>query len=106
MYSLEELIQFKEQRLENHSAARAYRSRVIGILLTGGGEDGTDGLTAIGYAGGIAIIQDPEEAPHPWMPPTALRKDHVDLVLPLMEIVPTLLTLAAGEPLPEQAIAY
>jgi hypothetical protein len=35
----------------------------------------------------------------------ALGRDHGDLVLPLLEIVPTLLTLAAGEALPELAIA-
>jgi len=87
------------------SAAREYGSRVIGVLLTGGGEDGTAGLTAIRHAGGIAVIQDPEEATHPWMPLSALRNDHVDLVLPLEEIAPTLLTLAAGEVLP-QATAW
>jgi hypothetical protein len=39
------------------------------------------------------------------MPLAALGRDHGDLVLPLLEIVPTLLTLAAGEALPELAIA-
>jgi len=83
------------------SAAVEYGSRVIGVLLTGGGDDGTAGLTAIGHAGGISIVQDPEEASHRWMPLSALRKDHVALVLPLAEIAPTLLTLAAGEALPQ-----
>jgi two-component system chemotaxis response regulator CheB len=85
------------------SAAREYGSRVIGVLLTGGGEDGTAGLTAIRHAGGIGMIQDPEEATHPWMPLSALRNDHVDLVLPLVEIAPALLALAAGEVLTEPA---
>jgi two-component system chemotaxis response regulator CheB len=71
------------------------------VLLTGGGEDGTAGLTAIERAGGVAIIQDPDEAPHPWMPLTALREDHVDLVLPLAEIAPALLALAAGQVVPD-----
>jgi two-component system chemotaxis response regulator CheB len=79
------------------SAAREYGSRVIGVLLTGGGEDGAAGLTAIQHAGGFTIVQDPEEALHRWMPLSALRKDHVDLVLPLAEIAPTLLTLASLE---------
>jgi chemotaxis response regulator CheB len=35
--------------------------------------------------------------PHPWMPLTALNRDHVDLVLPLEQIGETLVRLARGE---------
>jgi len=41
------------------SAASVYGPRVIGIILTGGGSDGTQGLIAIEQAGGLAIVQDP-----------------------------------------------
>ncbi len=79
-----------------YSAARAYGSRVVGVLLSGGGDDGTDGLTAIENAGGISIVQNPEEAPHPWMPLTAINRDHVHLILPLDRIAAVLVALAAG----------
>src|ERR1700736_482016 len=44
------------------SAASIYGSRVTGIILTGGGSDGTKGLIAIEQAGGLAIVQDPDDA--------------------------------------------
>ena len=78
------------------TAAQAYGARVVGVVLTGGGDDGVDGLIAIKHAGGISIAQDPDEAPHPWMPRSAILYDHVDLVLPLLEIAPALVTLAQG----------
>jgi two-component system chemotaxis response regulator CheB len=56
-------------------------------------------------AGGLSLVQDPEEAAHPWMPLTALMRDHVDLVLRLDEIVPVLLTLADGRPVDQQPTA-
>jgi two-component system chemotaxis response regulator CheB len=71
---------------------------VVGVLLTGGGDDGVDGLIAIKVAGGISIVQDPAEATHPWMPWNAIVHDHVDLVLPLAGIPAALGLLAAGEP--------
>jgi two-component system chemotaxis response regulator CheB len=68
------------------SAASIYGSRVIGIILTGGGSDGTKGLIAIEQAGGLAIVQAPGEALDPGMPLSALLRDNPDLCLPLSEI--------------------
>jgi two-component system chemotaxis response regulator CheB len=78
------------------SAAAAYGSRVVGVLLSGGGDDGVSGLTAIKAAGGLSIVQHPDEAPHPWMPANAIAFDHVDAVLPLEEIAAVLSSLARG----------
>ena len=50
------------------SAAYVYRTRVIGIILTGALDDGTSGLWTIKRLGGMAICQDPEEATFPEMP--------------------------------------
>ena len=44
------------------SAAAAYGSRVIGILLSGGLDDGCNGLKEIRNQGGIAIVPEPSEA--------------------------------------------
>src|ERR1700730_1240834 len=68
------------------SAASMYGSRVIGIVLRGGGSDGTKGLIAVKQASGLAIVQDPGDARDPGMPMNALLHDNPDLCLPLSEI--------------------
>ena len=55
------------------SAAVAYNSRVIGIILTGLLEDGTAGMQTIKQCGGTCIVQDPEEAEYPDLPKSVLR---------------------------------
>jgi two-component system, chemotaxis family, protein-glutamate methylesterase/glutaminase len=79
------------------SAAETYGEAVVGVLLTGGGEDGASGLTAIGNANGLALVQDPNEAYMPYMPLNAIRFDHVDGAFPLDALAPILASLARGE---------
>jgi two-component system chemotaxis response regulator CheB len=79
------------------SAAEAYGPRVMGILLTGGGDDGVRGLINIKAAAGISIIQNPTEAKASSMPMNALLYDHVDLVLSLQEIPSAVSALAQGK---------
>lgn len=68
------------------SAADAWGERVVGILLTGANEDGAAGLQAIRRAGGITIVQDPDEAEVPTMPLAALQRFSPDYILPLRDI--------------------
>ena len=63
------------------SAAEAYGDHVIGIVLSGGMDDGTLGLQYVKKHGGLAIIQHPNEALYPSMPESALRGTDVDYVL-------------------------
>ncbi|MBV1800401.1 chemotaxis protein CheB [Siccirubricoccus sp. G192] len=72
------------------SAARAYGSEVIGVILTGGLNDGTAGLYEIEQRGGTTVVQDPDDAVSPSMPRSALHHVAVDHCLPLAQI-PTLL---------------
>lgn len=56
------------------SAADVFRSHVIGIILSGMGCDGAEGLKEIHQAGGLCAIQDPNTAAYPSMPESALVK--------------------------------
>lgn len=73
------------------TAAEAFGSRVIGVVMTGMLDDGTAGLTAIKRHGGLSVVQDPEDAQFPDMPRSALRRMRVDYCVPLAQI-PRLLT--------------
>jgi two-component system, chemotaxis family, protein-glutamate methylesterase/glutaminase len=79
------------------SAARAAASRVVGVVLSGTGDDGVRGLIAIKAAGGLSLVQDPEEARHAGMPRSALACDRVNAALVLSDLAPTLRALAAGD---------
>ena len=78
------------------SAARAYGSGVVGVILTGGLTDGTAGLFEVKRHGGLAVVQDPDDAVSPSMPQSALRHVAVDHCLPLVDIPIFLAELVAG----------
>jgi two-component system chemotaxis response regulator CheB len=63
------------------TAARAFGARVIGIVLSGGLDDGTHGLELIKRHGGLAIAQDPQDAVMPSMPLSAIQNVEVDHIL-------------------------
>jgi two-component system, chemotaxis family, protein-glutamate methylesterase/glutaminase len=77
------------------SAARAYGQRVVGVVLSGIGNDGAAGLNDIRRAGGLIVVQDPAEAAYPEMPRTALRAVEVDHVVPSIELADLLVSLIA-----------
>ena len=72
------------------SAAEAWGKAAIGVILTGAGRDGAQGLAAIKRYGGLTVVQAPATAERSDMPNAALATGMVDEVLPLDEIAPFL----------------
>jgi len=68
------------------SAAGVYGPRCCGVLLTGMGRDGADGLLALKRAGGFTLAQDEASSAVFGMARAAIEAGAVDRVLPLDEI--------------------
>ncbi|MEQ8972520.1 MAG: chemotaxis protein CheB [Coleofasciculus sp. C1-SOL-03] len=75
------------------SLAKSYQDRVIAVILTGTGKDGTKGLEAIAQMGGMVISQNQATSEHFGMPRSAIDSGSVNLILPLPEIAETLIQL-------------
>lgn len=75
------------------SAGDAYRTTVVGVVLTGANDDGSRGLRHIVNRGGKAIVQDPATAESRAMPDAAVRAVPEAEILPLPKIPPRLVEL-------------
>lgn len=75
------------------SAAEAYTDKLIGVVLTGSNNDGTNGIKLIKELGGMAIIQDPATAESAFMPASAMKAIEPDYVLPLEAIAELLVKI-------------
>jgi two-component system chemotaxis response regulator CheB len=82
------------------SAARHYGDRVIGVVLTGSLYDGSAGLMAIRGAGGLAVVQDANDAPVAAMPLNATQLAGADRVVRLDDLGPVLVELVRGPKIP------
>ena len=77
----------------------------IGVVLSGTGSDGTDGVQAINQRGGIVIAQNEGTSKFFAMAASAIATGAVDYVLPLDEIAPMLRRLTHTEALNSHAEA-
>lgn len=75
------------------SAAEAYKNKLIGVILTGANNDGSNGIKRVKECGGLAIIQNPETAESAFMPKSAIAAIKPDFVLSLEGIAELLITL-------------
>ncbi|MEH1844775.1 MAG: chemotaxis protein CheB [Nostoc sp.] len=81
------------------SAAKTYGQRVIAVLLTGMLDDGTAGLVAVKMRGGVAIVQNPNDALYPDMPRNAIENvEDIDHIVPLSDI-PSILAALVNTPM-------
>ena len=72
------------------SAAEAFGPRVIALVLTGGNDAGSGGVSIVKQHGGTVMSQDEASARNPSMPKAAIATGDVDYVLPLGDIASTL----------------
>jgi len=82
--SLEPLVHWSRPSIDVlfESAASAWGTDAIGVLLTGANADGAGGMRRIRAASGLTIAQEPATASSRTMPEAAIRAAAVDLVLP------------------------
>lgn len=86
------------------SAARAYGRDVIGVILTGGLNDGTAGMYEVKARNGVTVVQDPAEAVSPNMPQSVIDNVAVDHVASADQIAPLLARLVENrQPVPPDA---
>ncbi len=76
------------------SAAQVYGARAVGVVLTGMGDDGAQGLRALYDAGAYTIAQDEKTAVVFSMPREAVNAGGARQMLPLSDIAPALAQLA------------
>ena len=76
------------------SAAAVYGPPVVGVVLSGGRDDGVAGLVEIKRRGGVAVVQNPEDAAFPQTPLAALEYVKVDHVTPASRMASLLARLA------------
>ena len=75
------------------SLAEEYGDSAIGVVLSGGGSDGSSGIRALRMAGGITLAQTPETARFADMPRHAIETGCVDLTMRPSEIATELVRL-------------
>lgn len=80
------------------SAARARPGRVLGVLLTGMGDDGADGMAAIHRQGGITLAESEATCVVYGMPRAAWERGAVTRLLPLPALAEWLAALRAASP--------
>ena len=83
------------------SAAEHFGAATLGVVLTGMGRDGAEGLAAVRAAGGRAVVQDRASSVVYGMPHAALERAGADRVLPLRDVARSIVQLVAE--LPERA---
>ncbi len=67
-------------------------NRAIGVILSGNGNDGLEGVRAIEDQGGIVMVQHPATARFNSMPGSVVSQDHPDVVLPPVQLAQALMT--------------
>lgn len=76
------------------AAASRWGDRLVAVILTGMGKDGTDGCLAVKRHGGQVWVQDPAEAVMPSMPEHVVASGAADRILPVEQLARALSELS------------
>ncbi len=79
------------------SAARIFRNKMVGILLSGANKDGARGMRSVNMHGGVTIIQDPILCQARTMPEAARKLTKIDHVFTVDQILNYILKLPTNE---------
>ena len=83
------------------SLAKDQKGKAVCIILSGAGNDGTQGARYIKEAGGVVLVQAEEEAQYPQMPRSAIDAGTADFILPVEEMPERLVDLSKAALWPE-----
>jgi len=78
------------------SLAKTFASRVVCVVMSGTGADGSLGLKAVKEKGGFVLVQDASEAEYDGMPRSAIATGDVDKILPAAKIAAILVERGRG----------
>jgi two-component system chemotaxis response regulator CheB len=78
------------------TAAEVFGDRVVSLILSGGDSDGTDGANAVIAAGGLSMVQEPQDALVPSMPINVIQRDHPRAVLNKADMGSVLIKAVSG----------
>jgi len=83
------------------SLARELGPRAVGVVLSGMGSDGTQGLEAISSQGGLTLAQQPDSAQFDSMPKSAIASACVDIVALPADMPERILGVTGRQPAPD-----
>jgi two-component system chemotaxis response regulator CheB len=75
------------------SAAYAFKSKLVGVILSGANKDGALGLKSVKDNGGLTIVQDPDECQVRTMTTSSMQVTEVDKILTTDKIIEFLLKI-------------
>lgn len=79
------------------SASFVYGRRVIAVVLSGNTRDGAQGMLDVEAAGGVGIVQEPDDAVDPTMPLHVIERDHPRYRVKAADIAATVQKVMSGE---------
>ena len=80
-----------------HSVSQEFGLTAVGVLMTGMGDDGAEGLGAIKAAGGMTIAQSEDTCVVSGMPHAAIIKGYANRIIPLDGVAPFLMSNYGSE---------